>query len=65
MRQLLFKTRVALVVTVAIALARSAPAQGTVVIGTGNPDPRQAGIHASEGFSMNAKPEWRHLTVDR
>lgn len=38
MQQLLFKFRVALVITVAIALATSALAQDTVVIGTGNPD---------------------------
>ena len=38
MQQLLLKSRVALVVSAAIALAASALAQATVVIGTGNPD---------------------------
>ena len=38
MQQLLLKSRVALVVSAAIALAASALAQATVFIGAGNPD---------------------------
>ena len=38
MVQLLLSFRVALVITVAIALAASVLAEATVVIGTGNPD---------------------------